>query len=264
MPWIPRGLRNGIVTSKYPRLKDDYGPGFHGAIEVNRQLAQHIPLEVLSACPTKAIEGDETGVRVDRGRCVLCGNCVRMLPRVFQFSSNVELSSLRRTSLVVPRREESEQELKELRDALSRRVRSLRRSVHVRHLDSGSDGSDEWEVAALTNPVYDVQRLGIYFTASPRHADVLLVTGAGSFGMVDSLKHTFEVMPSPKIVIAAGTDAISGGVFGGGYATGNGVVSVVDVDVYIPGSPATPFGLLHGLLMAIDLLPERKPRGQAK
>ena len=75
---------------------------------------------------------------------------------------------------------------------------ALRRSIHVRHVDAGSDGSEEWEVAALTNPVYDVQRLGIYFTASPKHADVLLVTGAGAAGMLEPLRQTTRSCPSPK------------------------------------------------------------------
>ena len=134
-------------------------------------------------------------------------------------------------------------------------MKTLRRSVHVRHVDAGSDGSDEWEIAALTNPIYDVQRLGIFFTASPRHADLLLVTGVGSLGMIKPLQHTLEVIPRPSVVIAAGVDAISGGMLGESYASSGGVGSLVEVDVFVPGSPATPFGILHGILMAIDLLP---------
>ena len=109
-------------------------------------------------------------------------------------------------------------------------------------------------MAALTNPVYDVQRLGIYFTASPKHADVLLVTGAGAAGMLEPLRQTYEIMPEPKVVLAAGTDAISGGLLGNGYVTASGVADAVPVDVFVPGSPPTPFGLLHGILTAIGLL----------
>jgi len=134
-------------------------------------------------------------------------------------------------------------------------VKTLRRSIHVRHVDAGSDGSDEWEIAALTNPVYDVQRLGIYFTASPRHADVLLVTGVVTSGMMPSLLHTFDVMPNPKVVIAAGVEAISGGMIGEGYASRGGVAGALPVDVFVPGSPASPFGLLHGILTAVNRLP---------
>ena len=118
-------------------------------------------------------------------------------------------------------------------------------------------------MAALTNPVYDVQRLGIYFTASPRHADVLLVTGVGAAGMLGPLRHTFEVMPDPKVVIAAGTDAISGGLIGTGYASLGGVSDAVPVDVFVPGSPPTPFGLLHGILIAVGLLSPSRSKGSS-
>jgi Ni,Fe-hydrogenase III small subunit len=103
-----------------------------------------------------------------------------------------------------------------------------------------------------------VQRLGIYFTASPRHADVLLVSGLGALGMIGPLQHTYEVMPHPKVVIAAGVDAISGGLLHSSYATIAGISSSVPVDVFVPGSPPSPFGLLHGILMAVNLLAPRR------
>lgn len=255
MPWIPRGLRNGIVTSRYPHKPDGYGAGFRGTVEVNPERAVQVTDDVMAACPTRAITVEDGNIRLDRGKCILCGRCVNEAPQVFRFSESFATSDLRRRSLVVPTLEESADNIDAVRDALARRVKSLRRSIHVRHVDAGSDGADEWEVAALTNPVYDVQRLGIYFTASPRHADVLLVTGAGVTGMAESLQHTFEVMPYPKVVVAAGVEAISGGLLADGYVTREGVASVLDVDVYVPGSPASPFGLLHGLLMAVNLLP---------
>ena len=134
-------------------------------------------------------------------------------------------------------------------------MRSLRRSIHIRHVDAGSDGSEEWEVAALINPVYDVHRLGIFFTASPRHADVLLVTGVGTAGMAGPLFRTYSAMPDPKVVIAAGTDPISGGLIHPSYAGAGGIGSVVPIDVFVPGSPPSPFSLLHGILVGIGLLP---------
>jgi Ni,Fe-hydrogenase III small subunit len=178
-----------------------------------------------------------------------------MCPETFAFDPSFETSALDRRQLVVPDIDEDAEGVQMARAELGRRVKALRRSIHIRHVDGGSDGSEEWEVAALTNPVYDVQRLGIFFTASPRHADVLLVTGVGSAGMRGPLQHTFEVMPEPKVVIAAGVEAISGGLLGRGYAAGGGVGDIVPVDVLVPGSPPTPFGLLHGILLAIGLLP---------
>ncbi len=256
MPWIPRGLREGIVTTRYPRRPDGYGPSFQGSIVARAGHGAGGGLtEVVETCPTGAISLRDGQAQVDRGLCVLCARCTHMFPEVFAFDPSFETSVIDRRQLVVPDIDEDDTGLEMARAELGRRVKALRRSIHIRHVDGGSDGSEEWEVAALTNPIYDVQRLGIFFTASPRHADVLLVTGVGSAGMQVPLRHTFEVMPDPKVVIAAGVDAISGGLLGRGYAAGGGVGDVVPVDVFVPGSPPTPFGLLHGILLAIGLLP---------
>ncbi len=263
MPWIPQGLREGIVTSRYPRRADGYGDGFSGTLVV-RSAVTPASLDIaVEGCPTQAITRDDGRVRLDRGRCILCGRCTVACPEVFRFDPSVEVSATSRQTLLVPELDEDDQTLEAARSELRRRVRALRRSIHVRHVDAGSDGSEEWEVAALTNPVYDVQRLGIYFTASPKHADVLLVTGVGAAGMVEPLRHTYEVMPHPKVVIAAGTDAISGGLIGTGYASLGGVSDVVPVDVFVPGSPPTPFGLLHGILCAVGLLGSSRSIGSS-
>ena len=255
MPWIPRGLRDGIVTSRYPRRADGYGDGFSGTLVVRSADTTAGSLNTaLEGCPTGAIMREDGRVQLDRGLCILCGRCTVACPEVFRFDPSVEVSATSRQTLLVPELGDDGRALEAARSELHRRVRALRRSIHVRHVDAGSDGSEEWEVAALTNPVYDVQRLGIYFTASPKHADVLLVTGVGAAGMLDPLRHTYEVMPHPKVVIAAGTDAISGGMIGMGYASLGGVSDVVPVDVFVPGSPPTPFGLLHGILSAVGLL----------
>ena len=131
----------------------------------------------------------------------------------------------------------------------------LRRSVHIRHVDAGSDGSEEWEINALFGPVYDVHRLGLFLTASPRHADLLLVTGAGSAGMTGPLRSAYAAMPDPRVVLAVGTDAISGGLVSPSYATAGGVSRTVPVDVWVPGSPPSPFSILHGILVAVGRLP---------
>ncbi|HLI16483.1 MAG TPA: ferredoxin [Acidimicrobiales bacterium] len=266
MAWVWRGLRDGIVTTRYPRRPDDYGEGFHGTIVVvdhgiaHGDASHRAAASAAFRCPTGAIAESGGEVRVDRGRCILCGRCVAARPDVFAFSSSLEAAAVARTALVVPQTEEDDGALVAVREALQRRVRALRRSIHVRHVDAGSDGSEEWEVAALTNPIYDVQRLGIFFTASPRHADVLLVTGAGTLAMAEPLRATFEAMPDPKVVIAAGTDATSGGLLAPSYATSAGVDSVVPVDVWVPGSPPSPFSLLHGILLGVGLLGSSRPR----
>jgi Ni,Fe-hydrogenase III small subunit/ferredoxin len=259
MAWVPRGLRDGIVTTSYPRRPDGYGPGFVGSVAVS-QVPGDPPdalADAVTACPTAAIVVSGNVVQLDRGRCILCGRCSELAPGTFRPDPGFETATVGRRPLVVPARageEPDDATLAAARAALGRRVRALRRSVHVRHVDAGSDGSDEWEVSALTNPVYDVQRLGVFFTASPKHADLLLVTGVGSIGMTGPLEQVYDVMPHPKVVVGAGVEAVTGGMIGRRYASSGGVTGVIPVDVFVPGSPPSPFGLLYGILLAIGVL----------
>lgn len=264
MPWVLRGLRNGIITSRWPKRADDYFDQFPAAVAVIGDGSARGSLAAASAaaedCPTGAISV-EPQPRLDRGRCIVCGRCVELAPQWFGWETGSDTARLARTMLVVGNVDESDEALAELRAALSKRVRRLRRSVHLRHIDTGSDGSDEWEIQALTNPVYDLHRLGIFFTASPRHADILLVTGIGAAGMVEPLRRTLEAMPTPIVVVAVGTDAVSGGLIGGGYTGGVGISDVVPVDVWVPGAPASPFSILHGILLALGRVPGPAVRG---
>jgi Ni,Fe-hydrogenase III small subunit/ferredoxin len=253
MAWVLRGLREGVVTTRYPRRPDGYAASYRGVVALGGQ--GDADERVVSVCPTGAISVEDGGVRLDRGRCILCGRCVEQHPDLFGFSPSFESSTLERRDLVVP----STEDVRAVRSELARRVRSLRRSVHIRHVDSGSDGSEEWEVAALNNPIYDVQRLGIFFTASPRHADLLLVTGVGTNGMEAALRTTYEAMPEPRVVVAAGVDPTSGGIVGPTYVGARGVGEIVPVDVWVPGSPPSPFALLHGILTALGLVTDRGP-----
>jgi Ni,Fe-hydrogenase III small subunit/ferredoxin len=263
MPWVFRGLRNGIVTTRWPKGADDYFDQFPAAVGVIDGAGSAIPAavtEAAAACPTDAISVDPT-VRLDRGRCILCGRCVQQAPDWFSWESGSDTAKPNRSALVVGDVEETDEALAELRASLISRVRRLRRSVHLRHIDTGSDGSDEWEIQALTNPVYDLHRLGIFFTASPRHADILLVTGIGAAGMVEPLRRTLDAMPAPTVVIAVGADAASGGLIGGGYTGGVGIGDLVLVDVWVPGAPASPFSVLHGILLALGRIPPPDSRG---
>jgi Ni,Fe-hydrogenase III small subunit len=127
----------------------------------------------------------------------------------------------------------------------------LRRSLHVRHLDAGSCNGCDWELTALLNPFYDIQRLGIDFVASPRHADLLLVTGTMTRNLEEAARLTYEAMPEPRLVVAVGACAMGGGVFAQSYATARSVESVLPVDVFIPGCPPRPEAIIHGLLLAV-------------
>jgi formate hydrogenlyase subunit 7 len=141
-----------------------------------------------------------------------------------------------------------------LRDRIQR---LFRRSLHIRHVDAGSCNACESEIRLLTSPYYDMHRLGIFFTTSPRHADLLLVTGPITRAMADPLKRTFEAMPDPRLVVAAGACACSGGIFPRSEFTLGGLAEVLPVDVFIPGCPPSPLSLIHGLLVALGRAEQR-------
>jgi len=252
LEWLTRGLRKGVVTSRYPRRAEPETAGFHGRVEVvGDDQAAHA---VETVCPTGAIRVSGGRVSLDRGLCILCGACVTADPQHFRYSSGFETASRHRTGIVVGGL--IEQRLENSRPPLAVQARPLRRSIHIRHVDAGSDGAEEWEIAALTNPYYDMQRLGLYFTLSPRHADVLLVTGGVTASMTKPLERAYEVMPAPKAVVAAGTDACSGGFATATGEVAGGVDQILPVDVFIPGSPPSPITLLHGLLLAAGIVTE--------
>ena len=122
------------------------------------------------------------------------------------------------------------------------------RSLAIRELDTGSDNATEIELNNLSNPYYDVERFGITFVASPRHADMLVVTGAVTQNMAIAAQKTYDAMPSPKYVVAVGDDACTGGIFAGSYAVLGGADKILPVDMKIPGNPPTPKEILAGLL----------------
>lgn len=130
-------------------------------------------------------------------------------------------------------------------------MKKIGRSLHVRHLDSGSCNGCDWELTALLNSIYDVQRLGIDFVASPRHADLLLVTGVMTRNLQESARLTYEAMPEPRLVVAVGACAVGGGVFAQTYAAAGSAEPVLPVDVFIPGCPPRPEAIIHGLLVAV-------------
>jgi Ni,Fe-hydrogenase III small subunit len=129
----------------------------------------------------------------------------------------------------------------------------LGRSLSIREVDAGSCNGCELEIHALGNAFYDLERFGLRFVASPRHADVLLVTGPVTKNMREALLRTYEATPSPKWVVAAGACALDGGLFAGGYACVGGVAAVIPVDMHIPGCPPTPTALLSSLIALLSI-----------
>jgi Ni,Fe-hydrogenase III small subunit len=140
-------------------------------------------------------------------------------------------------------------------DARARKL--FGRSLHIREVDAGSCNGCELEISALSNPYYDMERFGLYFVASPRHADCLLVTGPVTRNMAEPLRRTYEATPDPKIVIAIGDCAINCGVFKDSYAVVGGVDKVIPVNVWVPGCPPEPADILRGILSALDRLPRK-------
>jgi len=148
---------------------------------------------------------------------------------------------------------QSDDELERLGISMKRAIDArFGRSLAVRHVDAGSCNGCELEIHALNNPYYDIERFGVHFVASPRHADAILVTGPVSRHMENALRRAAAATPSPRFVIAAGSCACDGGEFGETYASCGAVENVIPVDVRIPGCPPTPKTLLQGILAALS------------
>jgi Ni,Fe-hydrogenase III small subunit len=234
--WFLRGVTRPRVTTRYPRAAESPPPGFRArAVLPAEPVTGEAAKRIASTCLPGALSVDRDGaLALDSKRCIGCGLCAPAL-RIDPGYESARVGNSRRQ--------------------LSS---SLRRSLHIRHVDTGSDGAVEQEIAALLNPYYDMQRLGLFFTASPRHADVLLVTGPVTRPMEGPLRRAYEAMPEPRVVVAAGTDACSGSIWTEPEVRG-GVDRVLPVDVYIPGDPPAPISLLHGLLLASGRVREAGP-----
>lgn len=163
-----------------------------------------------------------------------------------------------KTGLVTEPLGPDEAEVVQLVTQVEARVkRLLGRALAIREVDAGSCNGCEIEITGLTGPVYDSERFGVHFVASPRHADMLLVTGPVTRNMEVPLRKTYEATPEPKLVVAVGDCAQTCGVFKGSYAIAGSVDSVIPVDVFVPGCPPEPADILRGILAALDRLPQK-------
>lgn len=266
--WITTGVRTGIKTTSFPGSRDASAESAPAALVSD--LAALSPQEVLEAariCPTSAIEAEGTqadgSVAFDMGQCVMCGRCVRRFPSAFRFVSDPRVAVRSRGQLRAravwhdggsPVPDGVAEAAGELRQ---RAATVFGRSLHIRHVDAGSCNGCESELQLLGSPSYDLHRLGLFFTPTPRHADCLLVTGVVTAHMEQALLETWEQMPEPKFIVAAGVCAIGGGIFEGGPYTRGPLDQILPVDVYVPGSPPTPLALLHGLLLGVGRAEER-------
>ena len=206
-----------------------------------------------SVCPTGAITVG-TSFTLDRAACISCSRCIEACgPGALASGLIFAAPAVSREQLRVPTPVRSDRG-SELRE---RTQRILGRSLHVRHLDAGSCNGCDFEINATTNAVHDVQRFGIDLVASPRHADVLLVTGTMTRNLEVAARMTYDAMADPRLVVAVGACAASGAPFSPGYASGTGAASVLPVDVFIPGCPPRPEAIIEGLLLAVGRLARR-------
>lgn len=257
---ILKSLATGVVTIRYPKDPARLPERFRGA-PAPRAGSRWADLPPPTVCPTGALSRDEAHHAVDRGRCIFCGRCAEG-DSAIELGRQVELASRKREGLVVEVTSDADG-LAVPRSTLAgskvaRHIRrTLGRSLALRHLDAGSCNACDWELTALLNPVYDVRRLGIDFVASPRHADGVIVTGPGTRNLEKAVQRTFEAVPEPRIVIAVGACATSGGMAGRSYASAGGVAQVLPVDVFIPGCPPRPEAIIFGILLAVGRMAER-------
>ncbi len=258
---LQKSLRTGVVTKPYPSGAAGVSGKFRGLPEFDF-AAWRDPRPAAEACPTGAIVVEELtesrAVTVDYGRCIFCGECAAADPAVLM-SRRFETAVTSRKDLIVNAdHPEAPSRNSSLKDEIHR---LLGRSLAIREVDAGSCNGCELEISALNNPVYDIERFGIHFVASPRHADMLLVTGPVTRNMELALRKTYDATPDPKVVVAAGACGISGGLFGTNYATRGGVDTVIPVDVYVPGCPPRPEALLYAILLAVGRLQSQPQRG---
>lgn len=257
--WTLIGLAKGKATTGWPRHGSDGQEGVLGMPRYNPDLCVAGCSDCATVCPTEAIKArrQDGGLEVDYGRCVVCQLCTEACPTgAMSPSSDWAFGVRQREDL---RWVEAAAEAPRLRGP----GRSgFRRSLHIRHVDSGSCNGCESELQALNNPFYNLHRLGIFFAPSPRFADLLLVTGPVTRAMEAPLRATYEAMAQPRWVMAVGTCAVSGGIADGGYTCGHGLEGVLPVDVYLPGCPPNPAAIIEALLMFLDRAPQRARGGR--
>lgn len=200
---------------------------------------------LVDCCPTRAIS--KAPVSIDLGKCTFCGECAFRFPRKIEFTTDYKLSTNERDRLVI--REGSDQPIELNKDLIPRNFKSLfGKSLKLRQVSAGGDNSCEWELNAANNVQFDMSRFGIEFVASPRHADGIVITGPITKNMAEPLQICYDAVPDPKMIVLAGTDAISGGIFNGSQALDRSFTERHKIDLYIPGNPVHPLTLINGLL----------------
>lgn len=223
-----------------------------GLTPVAAQLAAEV-------CPTAALEiirrVENIQLALDYGKCIGCGRCVQAAPQAFAAADRFTRVGVSREALIQTWNLGAGAEIAgaPISETVRERIHTLMgKALNIRQLDPGSCNGCEAEITALTNPFYDLERYGIHFVASPKHADMLLVTGPVTRNMVEAVRNTYEAVPAPKFVVAVGACGVSGGLFAPSHAVVGPVDAVIPVDGYIPGCPPTPAMLVAGILQVLE------------
>ena len=225
-----------VTTAKVPGIFR--GRPVISAVKVDEQ-------ELVDLCPVEAISAGPVGI--DLGRCTFCGECAKRFPEKIKFTTDYKISTNERERLIVKEGDENPIEVNP--ETIRKEIRRVfGQSLKLRQVSAGGDNSCEWELGAANNVQFDMSRFGIEFVASPRHADGILITGPITENMAEPLQICYDAVPEPKIIVLAGTDAISGGILGNSAAVDRSFLSKYPIDLYIPGNPAHPLTIINGFL----------------
>ncbi|MDP4292718.1 MAG: NADH:ubiquinone oxidoreductase [Bacteroidota bacterium] len=208
--------------------------------------------KLVSLCPTQAITASP--VAIDLGKCTFCGECAFAFPEKIEFTTDYKIATNDREALII--RQGQDDPVKLNPELIRKEIHQMfRGSLKLRQVSAGGDNSCELELNACSNVNFDMGRFGIEFVASPRHADGIVITGPISENMAEPLQICYDATPDPKIVILAGVDAISGGIFADSPALNRKFLENYKIDLYVPGNPMHPLTFINGVL---DLIRERK------
>jgi Ni,Fe-hydrogenase III small subunit/NAD-dependent dihydropyrimidine dehydrogenase PreA subunit len=237
-------LKQKYRTIGFPDQEPVLPPDYLGRPQCDAAKCRDECSACIGVCPTEALAKENGAISLDMGRCLFCTDCMDACPAgAIAFSKDYRFASTARDELIVGDHREA------TRRAPARDVRAMfKKSLKLRQVSAGGCNACEADVNVLNTVVFDLGRFGIQFVASPRHADGLLVTGPVSRNMELALKKTYEALAEPKVVIAVGTCAISGGIFADHPEARKGAAEVVPVDLYVPGCPPHPITVLDGLL----------------